>query len=60
MPKEKRIVVRVSAESDATIRAYAERKGLSVSDAADACIAYASRRIAALTKYEAKRKAARS
>lgn len=47
-------VVRVSDASAKVLRAHAERQGVSVGEAADACIALAGRRHASLKRHAAK------
>ena len=48
---DNRKVVRVNTASEKAIRAYAEKKGLTVGDAADALISTGVSRLAALAKY---------
>ena len=48
---EDRKVVRVSAESEGYIRGYANRRGMLIGEAADALIAMAIGRLAALARY---------
>lgn len=52
-------VLRVSPKSAAHVKAYAERKGITAAEAADAMIGLAASRHASLRKQGAKRKAER-
>ena len=51
-----RKVVRVSAESDKTVRAFAKARKIQVGEAADQLISSGYRRLEALAKYNAKPK----
>lgn len=48
-----RKIIRVSAESEETVREYAEAKGIQIGEAADALIGTAAARLAALKRYAA-------
>ena len=52
MSNDDRKIIRVSAESDKAIRAYANKRGVEVGEAVDSLIATAISRLNALTRYK--------
>lgn len=51
MSEDPRKVIRVSAATDCYIRDYAERRGITITEAADALVATAIKRLRRLDRY---------